>query len=188
MTELNNAVRDLVTANLPKAPLRSRLVWALIILLVAVAARALHLWGVLPPALGAAVNNAWNSEWLATLIVAVAGGGLAVEVRGRQSARRGRLPRPRSGRGQRGSITLPALAVVAAVAAALLVSGCTPTWPAVCRRDGARLVCPAQRCQVTADGRRPGGVLGVECDGWRLPVEVEARELALPTCVTRAAP
>lgn len=184
---LTTAVRDLVATNLPKAPLRSRVVWALAILLGAVAARALHLWGFLPPALGQVVYAAWNSEWLATLIVAIAGGGLAVEVGGRQQARRGRAGRPR--RGERGSCSVSELAVVAAVAAALLAWGCNPRWPDVCAYDRGKLTCPGKRCQVTADGHRSGaGVLGIECDGWRLPVEIPASYIDLPTCVSRTAP
>lgn len=176
---LAEAVLEIIEANIPKAPFRSRVVWALGLLLAAVLARALVLLGLLPPALAEAANAAWASEQLAVLIVVIAAGGLAVEVRGRVKARaeiertvaKRRRASPRSS--ERGSVAVELLAqsvllvlgVLGCAAVLGLLGGCSPQAVQLKRCDLVLRDHPTKPA--------PAAAVEVDCGGVRLRWEAD---------------
>lgn len=79
--------------------------------------------------------------------------------------------------------SLPVLLLLPAAAACISLR-CGAAWPDACKVEdvaGRReLVCRGQKAVVFAEGARPGGTIGVELDGVRLPLRIIGERVTLP--------
>lgn len=101
-------------------------------------------------------------------------------------------PKPLGGPDQAGFVRLDVLAMIVLLAViALSVPGCSaPQWPKGCttidREGKAVLQCKCAPFGVNVTNHptlpRPAGTAGFSCNGEKMPIEVQAENVGLPTC------